>query len=429
MHDIKEIRQNPTRFKEFLLRRGIEADIDKILQLDQKWRDITNNLDKMRAQRNAVSKQIGLAKKAQIDTSQFEVEMRNLGDTIQKGEIEIRQLLDEINRLLSLLPNLPAEDTPIGKNSDDNVIVRQCGDVSKSDFIPLEHLDFAEKIGILDFRRGGKITGSGFPVWTGEGAQLERAIINFMLDLHTKEHNYNEMLTPFIANRDSMYGSGQIPHLEDDMYHIELDDLFLIPTSEVTLVNLHRGEIFPEEVLPIKYCAYSPCFRREAGAYGASTRGFLRTHQFNKVELVRFERPEDSFNALEELVSNAETVLKRLELPYRVVRLCTGDMGFCAAACYDIEVWAPATKRWLEVSSCSNCTDFQARRADIKFRSKSTGKTDYVHTLNGSGVATSRLMVAILENYQTDEGVLAVPSVLRNYMGGKMLIRGVIKKR
>lgn len=404
-------------------------DIDRILETDRRKRDLTSELDRLRSQRNAVSKQIGAAKKNQTDTSKLEAQMRRVGDEIQQDEAEERWLADEIERLLLVLPNLPAVDTPDGNDARGNVIMRHWGAPARFDFTPLDHLDFAERIGVLDFKRGGKVAGAGFPVWSGDGARLERAIINFMLDIHTREHNYREMMTPFLANRDSMLGSGQIPNLEDDMYHIEREDLFLIPTSEVTLVNLHRGEIFAEEVLPLKYCAYSPCFRREAGAYGAGTRGFLRTHQFNKVELVRFERPEDSGAALGELVSHAETILKRLELHYRVMRLCAGDMGFNAAACYDLEVWAPATQRWLEVSSCSNCSDFQARRADIRFRSKAGGKTEFVYTLNGSGLATSRLLVALLENYQTDEGSLAVPAALRTYLGGQMSLRSQVEKQ
>ena len=296
------------------------------------------------------------------------------------------------------------------------------GDIEKADFAIQDHLDLAERIGLLDFARGAKIAGSGFPVWSGAGARLERALLNFFLDTQTQINGYREMMTPFVATRNSLQASGQIPRLESDMYHIEEDDIFLIPTSEVTLVNLHRGEILSEDVLPIKYTAYSPCFRREAGAYGSHTRGFQRVHQFNKVEMVRFERPEDSDAALEELVGDAESILKALELPYRVVRLCAGDMGFNAAACFDLEVWAPATGKWLEVSSCSNCTDFQARRAGIKFRRRESGKTEFVHTLNGSGLATSRVMVALLELYQTGDGSLAIPTALRPYMNNETVI-------
>jgi len=419
MHDIKQIRSNPDRYLKDLGRRGETHALDELLALDSEWREAVLRLDEMRARRNAVSKDIGAGRKAGTDTSSFEKEMRDLGDEIKTLEPHERELEGLITSKLLYIPNLPAESTPDGRDASANVVVREWGVIEKPDYLQIDHLDLADHLHLLDFKRGGKIAGSGFPVWTGAGARLERALINLFLDIQTQEHGYQEMMTPFVATRESMQGSGQIPRLEDDMYHIEKDDLFLIPTSEVTLVNYHRGEILSEDELPIRYSAYSPCFRREAGAYGSQTRGFLRVHQFNKVEMVRFEKPEDSYRVLEEMVGHAETVLKRLELPYRVLRLCAGDMGFNAAACYDLEVWAPATGRYLEVSSCSNCEDFQARRAGIRFRRKQSGRTEFVHTLNGSGLATSRVLVALMETYQTGDGSLAIPPALRPYMGGE----------
>jgi seryl-tRNA synthetase len=422
MHDIKQIRQEPERFRAALDRRGEIHAIDQLLLLDRDRRELVTRLDEMRARRNVVSKEIGVGRKTGVNTSQLELEMRALGEEIRSVESRERELDTGIGGLLLNIPNLPADSTPDGRDASANKVVREWGRSERMDFPPKDHLEIAERLNILDFKRGGKITGSGFPVWTGPGARLERALINFFLDLQTGVHGYREMMTPFLASRESMQGSGQIPRLEDDMYHCEKDDLFLIPTSEVTLINLHRGEILSESQLPVRYAAYSPCFRREAGTYGKETRGFQRVHQFNKVELVRFEKPENSYQALEELVGHAEEVLQKLELPYRVLRLCAGDMGFNAAACYDLEVWAPATGRWLEVSSCSNCEDFQARRANIRYRRRDTGKMEFVHTLNGSGLATSRVMVALLETYQTGDGSVAIPAALRSYMGGMTVI-------
>jgi len=422
MHDIKQIRSNPDKYRAGLARRGEAFAIDEVLRLDAERRELTRVLDNMRARRNALSKEVGAGRRAGTDTSPMELETRTLGDGIQVEEERDRRLEADIQSLLLNVPNLPADATPSGRDASANVVVREWGEPPRFDFQPLDHLDLAEKLDILDFRRGGKIAGAGFPVWKGAGAQLERALINLFLDIQTGKHGYREMMTPFIASWESLQATGQIPRLEEDMYQIEKDKLYLIPTSEVTLVNLHRGDILNEEDLPLRYSAYSPCFRREAGAYGSQTRGFLRVHQFNKVELVRFEKPEASYEALEEIVSHAEAILQKLELPYRVLRLCSGDMGFNAAACYDLEVWSPGVGRWLEVSSCSNCEDFQARRANIRFRRKATGKLEFVHTLNGSGLATSRVFVALLENCQTDDGALAIPAALRPYMGGKTLI-------
>ena len=426
MHDIRDIRANPERYFQGLRRRGEPVALEPLLELDRQRREGVTALDQMRQTRNSVSKEINAIKKSSGDSSCLETQMRELGERIKSTETCERNLDNKIRELLLVLPNLPSDSTPDGAGSEGNVVVREVDGVVPMGGSLLDHLQLADHLEILDFKRGAKVAGSGFPVWSGWGALLERALINFMLDLHTKEHGYTEMMTPLLASYTSMLSSGQIPKLEADMYRCRRsekdegseDDLFLIPTSEVTLVNLHRDEILDGRRLPLKYAAYSPCFRREAASYGHMTRGFLRVHQFNKVELVRFEKPETSIEALEELVFQAEEVLRRLELKYRVIELCSGDMGFNAAKCYDLEVWAPVEKQWLEVSSCSNCEAFQARRAGIKFRPRGGGKTDYVHTLNGSGVATSRLIVALLETYQTDERTLMIPSVLRSYMRG-----------
>lgn len=423
MHDIKYIRNNPEEFRQKLLRRGQETNVDELLSKDAKKREITQNIDRMREQRNRISREIGEKRKKGEDSTREHKEMSELGSQLKDAEVELRAIDEQIHTELLSLPNLPDDSTPDGSTENENAFIRDWGEPPQFEFELRDHLEVGERLDILDFKRGSKITGSGFPVWSGEGARLERALLNFMLDLHTETHGYREMMTPFIATRESMRGTGQIPKLEFDMYHIEKDDLFLLPTSEVTLVSLHSGEIIAGADLPIKYAAYSPCFRREAGAYGRTTRGFMRTHQFNKVELVRFERSENSYDALEELTRNAEEVLKRLELHYRIVKLCTSELSFAAAACYDLEVWAPADGgRWLEVSSCSNCEDFQARRANIRFRPESGEKLQFVHTLNGSGLATSRLMVALLETYQTEEGSFAIPPVLRSYMNGMTVI-------
>ena len=423
MHDLKYIRSNPEEFHRKLLRRGVEVNLKEILSLDEKRRETTRKLDRMREQRNKVSKEIGNRKKAGEDVSEARQEMIHLGEDLKKIEADVRDIDEQIRNHLISLPNLPADETPEGLTEIENVVVGGWGEVPEFDFELKDHLDVGERLEMLDFKRGGRITGSGFPVWSGAGALLERALLNLMLDLQTQKHGYREMMTPFVANRDSMLGTGQIPKLEDDMYRIDRDDLFLLPTSEVTLVNLHAGEILSESDLPIKYAAYSPCFRREAGAYGHDTRGFLRTHQFNKVELVRFEKPGGSYQALDELVGHAEEVLRQLELPYRIVKLCGGELPFAGAVTYDLEVWAPADSgRWLEVSSCTNAEDFQARRANIRYRPKDGGRLEFVHTINGSGLATSRLMVALLESYQTEEGSFAIPPVLRQYMNGMTVV-------
>jgi seryl-tRNA synthetase len=339
-----------------------------------------------------------------------------VGEQIKALDDELKEVEVGLEKILHWIPNVPHSSVPIGKDPSSNVEVRQWGKKVIHDFPALNHLEIGEKLNILDFKRGAKITGSGFPLYKGWGARLERALINFMLDLHVKKHGYQEIFPPFVVNAMSMFGTGQLPKMAEDMYYVNLDELYLIPTAEVPVTNIHRDEILDESQLPICYAAYSACFRREAGSYGKETKGFLRVHQFNKVELVKFVHPETSYLEHETLLKNAEEVLQLLEIPYRVIELCSGDLSFAAAKCYDIEVWAPVEGRWLEVSSCSNFEDFQARRANIRFRRGPGTKPEFVHTLNASGVATSRLIVAILENYQTDEGTIRVPKVLRPYL-------------
>ena len=324
---------------------------------------------------------------------------------------------------LLTVPNLPAADVPVGRSEEDNVVVRTWGEPQSYPFVPKPHWEIGEALGILDFERGAKLTGARFTLYRGAGARLERALINFMLDLHTEKHNYVEMLPPFMVNRESMTGTGQLPKFEDDLFRIEGMDYFLIPTAEVPVTNIHRGEILKGADLPVCYTAYTPCFRKEAGSYGKDTRGLIRQHQFNKVELVKFVRPADSYNELEKLVADAEEVLQLLELPYRTMKLCTGDIGFSAAMTYDLEVWLPGQNTYREISSCSNFEDFQARRASIRFREDEKSKPEFVHTLNGSGLAVGRTLVAILENYQQEDGTVMIPSALRPYMGGLENIR------
>ena len=423
MHDLREIRTDPDQFAVKLESRGEEVDISALLELDNAKKELTRELDVHRQKRNSSSKLIGSAKKKGLDTSKMEAEIKQLNHNLKAGGEMERELGEKIRRVMLQMPNLPTASTPPGLSESENVLLRTWGEEPKIDFEPLDHLEIGQRLNMLDFKRGGKITGTGFPLWTGYGAALERALINFMLDLQTENHGYTEMLTPFMANRDSMIATGQIPHLEEDMYKIDQDDLFLIPTSEVTLINLHRDELIEEKQLPLRYTAYSPCFRREAGAHGHDTRGFLRVHQFNKVEMVQIVKPEFSYEVWQRMIEHAEEVLRQLDLRYRVLHLCAGDLGFQAAECCDLEVWSHADGgRWLEVSSVSNCLDFQARRANIRVRPAGGGKPYFPHTLNGSGVATSRLTVALLETWQTEEGSLVIPPVLRSYMGGKTII-------
>lgn len=418
MLDLRFIRENPDKVKEAAKNKGEMTDVDLLLSLDERRRKLLTQADELKHQRNVVSEKIARMKKEKQDASDEIAEMRKVSDKISSLNDELKQLEERISGLLLTVPNIPHGSVPVGANEDANVVIKTWGELPPFDFEPRPHWEMGQMLGILDLPKAAKVAGSGFLVLTGKGARLQRALINFMLDLHTKKHNYKEVLPPFVANRDSMTGTGQLPKLEDDMYLCEKDDLFLIPTAEVPITNLHREENLKDDDLPIYYTAYSACFRREAGAYGKDTRGMIRVHQFDKVEMVKFVRPETSYDELETLLQNAEEVLQLLNLPYRVRVLCTGDLSFAAAKCYDIEAWCAGLGNFQEVSSCSNFEDFQARRMSLRFRPKGGGKLQYIHTLNGSGVALPRTMIAIMENYQTDKGTIIIPEVLRPYMDG-----------
>jgi len=418
MLDIKFIRENSPAVKQALETRSNEADIDGLLHLDHLRRTAITNVEELKKERNAASKNIGgLLQKGQHDEAEVAKEkVRTLGEQISELDPQIRTLDEKIRQNLLCIPNLPAATVPLGNDETDNPILRTWGEKSSFDFDIQPHWELAEKLQLVDFDRGAKITGSGFPVYTGQGARLQRALIAFMLDLHTTEHGYTEIEPPFVCNAASMTGTGQLPKFSEDMYHMDSDELYPIPTAEVPLTNLYREETLDLDK-PIKLTAYTPCFRREAGAAGRDTRGLLRLHQFDKVELVNFVKPEESEKQHEILIGEAEKVLQRLGLHYRVIELCTADLGFSAAKCYDIELWAPGVERWLEVSSVSNFGDYQARRAQIRHR-VANDKPQFIHTLNGSGVALPRLVVALIENNQTADGTITLPDALRPYMGG-----------
>jgi len=420
MLDLKFIRENPELVKQGIESKNEKSRVDEVLQFDKQRRDILAVSEELKAKRNQVSQEVGKLKKAGQDASAIIAEMKDVSDKIKEHDDKLRIVESELNDLMMYIPNLPHSSVPIGKSAEDNVEVRRWlpegFDFEQSEKV-YDHIELGKKLRILDFERGAKISGSGFPVYLGKGATLERALINFMLDYHLQNHGYSEVFPPFLVNRESMKGTGQLPKMEEDMYYIEKDDLFPIPTAEVPITNLYRNEILNEVDLPIKLAGYSACFRREAGSYGKESKGFLRVHQFNKVEMVKIVKPEDSLNELENLVNDAEDILKALQIPYRILTLCSGDLSFAAAKCYDIETWSPAEKRWLEASSCSTFGDFQARRASIRYRNEATKKPEFVHTLNGSGLATSRLMVSLLENYQTPEGKIIVPKALQKYTG------------
>ncbi|MEA1986266.1 MAG: serine--tRNA ligase [Candidatus Marinimicrobia bacterium] len=417
MLDIKRIRENPEEIKTGIGKKGEAVDVDKILDIDKKLREMENETDQLKHKRNVVSKDISTKKKNREDASAEISEMQAVSKTIKDNDSEINNYRKSLKNLLLNVPNVPHKSTPIGKSEKENIVIREVGEKITVDFPIEDHVVLAEKHSLIDFQRGAKIAGSGFPLYTGKGAKLERAIINYMLDLHTSKHGYKEIMPPFMANKKSTTTTGQLPKFAEDMYFVNEDELYLVPTAEVPVTNIHQEEILDVKQLPIKYTAYSACFRREAGSYGKDTRGLQRLHQFNKVELVQFVHPDKSYEVIEEIVNNAETILKNLKLPYRVIELCTGDLSFASTKCYDIELWSPATEKWLEVSSCSNFEDFQARRGNIKFRENN--KIKYVHTLNGSGVATPRLMIAILENYQKEDGSIEIPEVLVPYFGKK----------
>ena len=417
MLDRALVREDPERVRKGHTRKRMEAPLDEFLASDAEWRRLKTEVDAMRAELQKASKEIGAMKSRGEDTSDAIARTKSLGDAIAASEQKVRELETRAQELELLLPNLPSDTTPDGEGEQDNVVVSEFGEKQRFDFEPLPHWDLCEKNGMLDFPRGAKLAGSGFILYTGWGARLEWALLSYMLEMHTKRHGYREMFVPFVANRAAMTGTGQLPKFEFDMYRLPDDDLFLVPTAEVPLTNVYQGEILPAEVLPIKLCAYSACFRREAGAAGKDTRGLLRVHQFNKVELVKFTKPEDSYAELENLVSDARAVLEGLELHFRTTLLCASELGFSNAKCYDLEVWAPGVGKYLEVSSCSNFEAFQARRAQVRFRREQGAKPEYVHTLNASGVACPRLFAAFVETHQQLDGSIYVPSALRPYLG------------
>lgn len=423
MLDIKFLRANFDDIKQRLAHRGEDlGDFDHFGELDEKRRRLIQETEELKSKRNDVSKQISQLKKEKQDAEALIVEMREVGDKIKALDEELRQVEEELESLLLNIPNIPHESVPVGESEDDNVEIRKWGEVPQFDFEARPHWDIATDLDIFDFERAGKVTGSRFVFYKGLGARLERALISFMLDLHTGEHGYVEMLPPYMVNRASMTGTGQLPKFEEDAFKVGEDDYFMIPTAEVPVTNYHRDEILDGEKLPISYAAYSACFRSEAGSAGRDTRGLIRQHQFNKVELVKFVKPEDSYAELEKLTGHAEKVLQLLNLPYRVLSMCTADLGFTAAKKYDIEVWLPSYNTYREISSCSNFEGFQARRANIRFRREPNAKPEHVHTLNGSGLAIGRTVAAILENYQQADGSVVIPEVLRPYMGGKEVI-------
>lgn len=418
MLDLRRIREQEADIRRALAAKNAShVDLDAILALDRERRRLLAEVEQGKSQRNTVSKEIGIRKKKGEDVGAVMDEMRQLGDRISALDEQVRVTEEQLNTLLLTVPNVPHPSVPVGSDASGNVVVRSFGVPRTFNFKPKPHFEIGDHLKLFDFERAARMTGAGFPLYLGQGARLERALINFMLDLHISEHGYREMAPPFVVNRAAMTGTGQLPKLKDDMYHAEVDDLWLIPTAEVPVTNYYLGEIIPDP-LPIKFCAYTPCFRREAGSAGRETRGLIRVHQFDKVEMVKFVEPTTSYDELESLVKDAEDVLQRLELPYRVLQLCSGDMSFAAAKCYDIELWAPGHNGWLEVSSCSNFEDFQARRAGIRYRN-AEGKPTFVHTLNGSGVALARLVVAILENGQQADGSVLLPKAIWPYMGGR----------
>jgi len=418
MLDIKYLRQNIDLVTAKMRERGQEVNLERFVALDARRREIIQEVEGLRSERNTVSKQVGEKKKNKDDATELIARMGEVSNRIKELDETLKGTDEELQSILMTIPNIPHESVVCGKSAEDNPVVRVWGERPSFAFTPRPHWELGESLNILDFTRGAKITGARFTLYRGLGARLERALINFMLDLHTREHGYTEVLTPFMVNRESMTGTGQLPKFEEDLFRIDAVDYFLIPTAEVPVTNIHRDEILGEKELPIYYVAYSPCFRAEAGSYGKDTRGLIRQHQFNKVELVKFTKPEGSYDELEKLTLNAEEVLKRLQIPYRVVSLCTGDLGFSSAKTYDIEAWLPGQDAYREISSCSNFEEFQARRAAIRFRREEGSKVEFVHTMNGSALAVGRTLVAILENFQQADGSVVIPEALRPYMGG-----------
>lgn len=418
MLDLKFVRDNLDMVREMLSNRGYDLDLSRFETLDWERRERIKTLEELRHRRNQVSEEIAEMKKRGENVSQVISEMKRVSSEIKEREKELSEYVEALNDILMVIPNIPDASVIVGVSEEDNPVIRSWGETGRMDFEPLPHWEIADRLGIIDFKRAAKVAGARFALYRGLGARLERALINFMLDVHIEEHGYLEVLPPFMVNSASMTGTGQLPKFEEDLFSISGWDYYLIPTAEVPVTNIHREEILREEDLPICYVAYTPCFRSEAGSYGKDTKGLIRQHQFNKVELVKFVRPEESYEELEKLTLDAEDILKRLEIPYRVVSLCTGDLGFSAAKTYDLEVWLPGQNVYREISSCSNFTDFQARRSGIRFKSKHEKGTRLVHTLNGSGLAVGRTAVAVLENFQRPDGSVTIPEPLVSYMGG-----------
>ena len=418
MLELKFVRQNLKQIETSLENRGETADLESFMDCDAQRKTLLLEIEDLRHRRNVVSEKIAAMKRNKENADDLVVEMRQVADRIKVLDQDLSENEGKINHVLFRIPNLPHHSVPIGKDSSENPVINKVGSVPIFDFEPQPHWVLGENLKIFDFETASKITGARFPLYLGAGARLERALINFMLDIHTTKHGYKEILPPFIVNRDSMTGTGQLPKFEEDLFKLQGWDYFLVPTAEVPVTNIHKGEVLDEEVLPILYTAYTPCFRSEAGSYGKDTRGLIRQHQFNKVELVKFTTPETSYDELETLLNNAEAILNYLEIPYQVINLCTGDLGFSAAKTYDIEVWMPSQGVYREISSCSNFESFQARRANIRFKRKGKKGTELVHTLNGSGLAVGRTVAALLENYQQADGSVLIPEILRAYMGG-----------
>ncbi|WP_372714201.1 serine--tRNA ligase [Ilyobacter sp.] len=422
MLDLRYMRDNIEFLKGMLKNRNATVDLDDFEQLDAERRDLLTEVEALKHKRNNVSHEVGRLKREKQDASHIISEMGEVSSKIKELDSKLSEIDEKLQYYQMTIPNVYHESTPVGNDEEDNILVRTWGEPTEFKYEPKNHWELGEELGILDFERGAKLGGARFTVYRGLGARLERALINFMLDLHTTEHGYTEHITPFLVRRDICEGTGQLPKFEDDMYKTT-DEMFLISTSEITLTNLHRKEILEESDLPKYYTAHSPCFRREAGSYGRDVKGLIRQHQFNKVEMVKITTPENSYDELDRMVVNAETVLQKLGLPYRLVQLCTGDIGFSAAKTYDLEVWLPGQGKYREISSCSNCGDFQARRMGLKYRPEGTKKSEFVNTLNGSGVAVGRALLAIMENYQQEDGSIIIPEVLRPYMGGVDVIK------
>ena len=417
MISLRKLRKTAKSFKEKLALKDDDTNVDQILLLDKKTRELKTKSNDLRAERNSASEAIGEAKKAGHDASDAINKTREMGDRLKELEQTLKEVDDQLNSLLFQIPNLPHESVPKGSDELDNIEIRSWGEKPLFSFHPKTHLDLGDALELFDFQRGAKISGSGFPLYTGQGAKLERALINGMIQYHEYAFGFKELFPPVLVRKESMETTGQLPKFKEDMYHTEVDNLYLVPTAEVPVTNVHRDEIIDESELPIYYVAYSPCFRRESGSYGKDTRGLLRVHQFNKVELVKFTTPKSSYDELETLTAQAESILQKLGLHYRVVELCAGDLSFAAAKCYDLEIWAPGEEKWLEVSSCSNFESFQARRGNIRYRRSEDSKVEFLHTLNGSGVATPRLMVALIETYQTENGTVFFPDDVAEFLG------------